>query len=156
MFCKRKFLPAILFSLFLMGCAEPKYVNALNQSQPEPNPQELKADCLTKFSKSGLCLSWYWEKRPISTESGSLVFKTYRLNLLDQTPVETELAGPPQVVLWMPSMGHGSTPVTTEQIDVGTFRGVNVFFIMPGDWEIRFQVKIGNEIIDETQVNIVF
>lgn len=87
---------------------------------------------------------------------GNLIFKTYRLNLLDQTPIEVDLFATPQVVLWMPSMGHGSTPTQTAWADQGTYRTTNVFFTMPGDWEIRFQVKNGSEVVDETRVRLVF
>ncbi len=48
------------------------------------------------------------------------------------------------VVLWMPSMGHGSAPTQVERaidksgnIIPGTFNVKNVYFIMGGDWEVR-------------------
>jgi hypothetical protein len=87
---------------------------------------------------------------------GSLIFKTYRLNTLDQTPIEVDLKSTPQVVLWMPSMGHGSTPSQTVRVDEGTYRTSNVFFIMPGEWEIRIQLKSGGEVTDETRITLVF
>lgn len=55
-----------------------------------------------------------------------------------------EISDVVDVVLWMPSMGHGSAPTQVERaVDAngGTLAGAykvrNVFFIMPGDWEIR-------------------
>jgi hypothetical protein len=55
------------------------------------------------------------------------------------------------IKLWMPSMGHGSSPVKISQalgtagapLD-GVFNVTNVFFVMPGEWEIRVIVKDGN------------
>lgn len=48
------------------------------------------------------------------------------------------------VVLWMPSMGHGSAPTqVVPAVDAngilipGTFLVKNMFFMMGGDWEIR-------------------
>lgn len=99
---------------------------------------------------------WYWEVKPTAQSQGSLIFKTYRLNNLDQTPVETDLAQRPEVILWMPSMGHGSTPTQTTRLDVGTYRTSQVYFVMPGEWDIRFQVKNGSEVVDATEVHIVF
>ena len=48
------------------------------------------------------------------------------------------------VVLWMPSMGHGSAPTQVERavdakgdIVPGVFNVKNVYFTMGGDWEVR-------------------
>lgn len=48
------------------------------------------------------------------------------------------------VELWMPSMGHGSSPTqVVPMMDsdarplAGMYLVTNVFFIMPGDWEVR-------------------
>ena len=48
------------------------------------------------------------------------------------------------VVLWMPSMGHGSAPTQVARATdangnniPGTFLVSNVYFMMGGDWEIR-------------------
>jgi hypothetical protein len=53
-----------------------------------------------------------------------------------------------EIVLWMPSMGHGSAPVVIEplldgqgQSVPGAFRVRNVQFIMPGDWEVRVTLR---------------
>lgn len=49
-----------------------------------------------------------------------------------------------EVVLWMPSMGHGSGPTHVERavdaqgnIVPGTFNVRNIYFIMGGEWEVR-------------------
>lgn len=147
----------ILFvGILVCGCAEPKYIKGTDATSDGTTAQESKADCSISFSQSGVCLNWFWEKKPTSSEAGSLVFKTYRLNTLDKTPIEVDLVATPQVVLWMPSMGHGSTPTQTARVDEGTYRASNVFFIMPGDWEIRFQVKNGTEVVDEANIKLVF
>lgn len=53
-----------------------------------------------------------------------------------------------EVVLWMPSMGHGSSPTQVERVvDAAgavvssTLRVRNVYFIMGGDWEVRVTLK---------------
>jgi hypothetical protein len=60
------------------------------------------------------------------------------------THKETELTDNVDVVLWMPSMGHGSAPTQVERaVDAngnilkGVFNVRNVFFIMGGEWEVR-------------------
>ncbi|OYZ18058.1 MAG: hypothetical protein B7Y39_14245 [Bdellovibrio sp. 28-41-41] len=55
-----------------------------------------------------------------------------------------ELTDNIEVVLWMPSMGHGSAPTQLERaIDAngnllaGVFNVRNVYFVMGGDWDVR-------------------
>ncbi len=61
-----------------------------------------------------------------------------------KTHQATELNDNIEVVLWMPSMGHGSAPTQVERaVDAngnifnGVFNVRNVYFIMGGDWEVR-------------------
>lgn len=41
------------------------------------------------------------------------------------------------VLLWMPSMGHGTAPVTVTQFDVNKYNVTKASFIMKGDWLVR-------------------
>ncbi len=139
--------------LFLISCAQPKYVSENNIANNN-SAYDAGSDCSIQFKGSQMCLSWYWEKKPTSTDAGSFIFKTYRLNTLDATAIELNPVSGPQVLLWMPSMGHGSTPTQTVQLDVGTYRAENVFFIMPGEWEMKFQIKDGDIVRDEAIILI--
>ncbi len=147
---------SILISLSWMGCARPKYVQESTDSNNGSFEQGTKANCSITFSQSHLCLSWYWEQKPTSKEMGSLIFKTYRLNTFDQTSVPVDMPIVPTLVLWMPGMGHGSTPTQTTRLDVGTYRASRVFFIMPGEWNLQFQVQNGNDVTDEAKVSFTF
>lgn len=46
------------------------------------------------------------------------------------------------VALWMPDMGHGSSPVTLTQFGVNKYKVTQAFFIMPGHWEVRVNFKL--------------
>lgn len=144
--------------LFVTACAQPKYettgkTNPSGTDDPSNRDQKV-SDCEIKFRSSHYCLSWKWEKVPTSKDFGSLVFKVYRGNIYDDTPVLADLPSQPSVMLWMQSMGHGSSPTNVSRLDIGTYRAANVFFIMPGDWEFHFQVKDGANVLDEAVVNI--
>lgn len=144
MFGKHRFVVLFLglhFVGLLVGCAQPKYVQESGATENKIAQEENKADCSILFAESKNCLTWYWEKKPTSSQPGSLIFKIFRQNQFDQTPIELDTLQVPEVVLWMPGMGHGSSPTQTTLLDVGTYRASNVFFIMPGQWEIRFSVK---------------
>lgn len=56
----------------------------------------------------------------------------------------TEIADAVEVVLWMPSMGHGSSPTLVERVldengnvVIGAYRVSDMFFLMAGTWEVR-------------------
>lgn len=148
-------LLASLVVLFSLGCAEPRYEIVNSEANPgETLGQAAEADCTVRFNVSGHCLSWKWEKKPTASESGTLVFKTYRPNLFDGTPVQVD--ADVALILWMPSMGHGSAPTTVSRLDVGTYRADEVYFIMPGEWDLRFQIISENAVKDEAVVQIVF
>ena len=151
-----KFYVTLLLLFVLLSCAQPKYIKNEGPSSPNSLQQEGQADCSLQLSSSKICVSWKWEVLPTASTMGSLILKTYRLNMFDQTALETDLESLPVLVLWMPSMGHGSTRTSTERLDTGTYRIQKVFFVMPGNWDLKFQVIKDAEIIDEATSSIVF
>jgi hypothetical protein len=140
----------------LQGCAQPRYETNPDRGElGMPAAQSERAtDCPLKLTNTRLCVSWHWEQRPSSSQSGSIVFKVYRGNVLDDTPVLVDSSRTADLLLWMPSMGHGSTPTQVQRLDVGTYRASNVFFIMPGDWELRFQFKEADQVADEATAQV--
>lgn len=144
-----------LFAAALSSCARPKYevVTAPSPQQTPAKPGDPAAApaCEIQFSVSGLCVEWQWEQSPTASQPGSLQFRIYQL-ANDGTETAPDLSLLPAVVLWMPSMGHGSTPVAVEKVTGSEYRGSNVFFIMPGAWEIKFQFKNGDVVEDEAVV----
>ena len=145
----------LIFLLLSVGCAQPKYEKAPSAPGAESTQAQSISDCEPRFQKSGHCLLWKWEKMPTSATMGKLVFKIARPNLLDGTAIPVQVTEVPRVVLWMPSMGHGSTPTVVEAVDVGSFRVNNVFFVMPGDWEVRFQVRADDGELDEAVLDLL-
>lgn len=127
--------------IFLSSCAKPNYVDDQTQKL-----ERITTDCKLYFQKENLCLETEWESFPTEDSFGSLLlsFTDFNDRDLNISP-ETEL----NVVLWMPSMGHGSSPVNLNEIKDGAYRASDVFFIMPGEWEIRYQLKDGDKIVEE-------
>lgn len=144
-----KYLYGIL--ILLAGCADPTYLPSNTNSAQN---QQQEASCALAFKNSGVCIDWKWEKMPTESEMGTFYFKTYRKNTVDGSAILFDQASVPHILLWMPSMNHGSSPVSTGQEDTGTYRAKNVFFIMPGEWEIKFQIKEGNQVVDEAIVTL--
>jgi hypothetical protein len=97
-----------------------------------------------------------WQAMPNETAYGSFTFKTFRPNAADGSPIPVDPPGTIAVVLWMPSMGHGSAPLAINKLDVGTFSASNVFFTMKGDWQIIFQLKSAGAVQDQAIIPITF
>ena len=139
------------------SCTQPKYVksewNENQQSLAKPTG-EITSDCTIKFKNSETCLTWSWEVKPTDSQTGSLIFKIFRKNKLDASNIYLTPNGEVKLKLWMPEMGHGSSPTQIEMIDIGTFRARSVFFVMPGLWELKFQVWSDQVLSDEAMVNV--
>lgn len=132
--------------MILFGCAKPHYVSGL-----EGKIDGIKGDCGLLFSSEDICLKTNWIDKPSESTYGAMELTFTAKNdpsrFID--PVNS-----PFILLWMPSMGHGSSPVTLERTDVGRFKATEIFFIMPGPWEIRYQLKNGQNVVEEKIQNI--
>lgn len=146
----------LLLGVLVGACAKPKYAPDTGRREGKPDATGAPLECQARFKSSGLCLTWAWEQEPTSNSPGRLIFKTFQWSPGEQGALKTDTASVPDVVLWMPSMGHGSSPTHTVRIETGTYQSSKVFFVMPGEWEIRFQVKNGTEILDEARIQYTF
>jgi hypothetical protein len=143
----------LTLSLALLGCAERRYLNPTSNGGGGTIEQKLSG-CMSTFS-GGQCVSFAFEGEPVDGKLVTFLFKVFRKNNGDGSPVPIDLPGDIDVVLWMPSMGHGSSPVTVEKLDVGTYRASRVFFSMKGDWDLRFQLKVGGDVRDQAIISII-
>ena len=75
-----------------------------------------------------------------------------RLNLFDEGDVgsDSEVA----VALWMPAMGHGSSPVTVGPQGGGVYSVSKAYFIMPGTWDVRVQIKKNHQLFEQAVVSV--
>ena len=128
--------------LLLTACAEPKYVR--KDGPQKSTLAQQKADF-----PSGQAVWLAWEKFPTDQDFGSFVIKLGRMNKADQTAIPEDWDGVVEVELFMPAMGHGSSPVSVQRVDTGTYRATEVFFTMPGDWEIRIQRKKNGSLVEQ-------
>jgi hypothetical protein len=114
------------------------------------------AACPLSFSKSGLCASLTWTSGPSAETMNSFVLKFWKKTGADQNGPYSNPTQTVFVKLWMPSMGHGSSPVTLQhQQDAthtdltGKFEASNVYFVMPGAWDLHVQLKDGTTVVEE-------
>ena len=100
------------------------------------------ANCENYFPENDLCYDLEWIEGPHAYSESQFKIKFWKESSHGShvliTPENLEIR------LWMPSMNHGSRPVSLEENGIGKFYVTNVFFIMGGDWEV--QMKINDEI----------
>lgn len=113
---------------------------------------ENKPDAVLSFAAGEYQAQLFWEIGP--QQGAESVLLIHFLNA--QTLQPTELPFDLSVKLFMPSMGHGSSPTKIEKVVdangrelAGVYRVRKVYFMMAGDWEIRVAIK--NTSYSETQ-----
>lgn len=161
----------VLMSLLIANCARPKYKNSIESNPPTAlgevpstpensisndtdltTPGNPQATCELKFPISELCIEWSWTQKPSSNdEYGTIQLRTFNLSN-NGDRVYTDSQSAPKFILWMPSMGHGSSPTVVTRQDIGKYLIEKVLFIMDGAWEFRIRVKLDDGQIDEVKV----
>lgn len=141
----------LIWMLQILSCAKPKspqlQENLLCQAEGNTKPNQ--DICNYYWKNLQMCMNWSWQVPASSSQKGSMLIKMTRPHRVDQTPVLQDLDYDLVVTLWMPSMGHGSLPTRIRKVDVGSWLIENIFFTMPGDWEIRLAWKENTQIKDE-------
>jgi hypothetical protein len=133
----------------IVACSHPRYPAESGRGGQAAEPK--LAECTAKFA-NGACVGMEWEAPPTEAEYASFVFTLF--NETSDGPVRFEPGRAPVVVLWMPGMGHGSSPVTVERLPDGNYRASKVFFSMRGRWDIRIQLKEGNAVVDQAVIGL--
>lgn len=125
MLMRRLFLIASIL-VALISCARPDYISQEELQQQRKSSEE----CSFIFPRNQICARATWANTPSSHEAGELTVQ-----------LSPDFAGSLTGLLWMPSMGHGSAPVQIEKTAPGIYRISRIYFIMPGDWEVRLFLK---------------
>ena len=121
--------------------------------------------CAILFKKLGLCgeLSWVISPQPVEMitekDKAELSFTLCpRAQKFKKEAHQDRWSGVDalHVRLWMPSMGHGSRPtqvqLISEEHGCRKYRVENLYFTMMGDWEIQFEIKRGQKVLDQAKV----
>lgn len=116
------------------------------------NPMLSESEVLAfKKTNSSFVISWVdGPKRGMS----KFIMKTWKNDLGTMNGPYQDLPKSLNVFIWMPSMGHGSSPVRLKKINDGEYEVSDVNFIMGGKWEVKFQLKDGSHVFDETVVSL--
>lgn len=125
----RLFWTLTITCMMLSACRSPLLYHRMEG--PPPAALDLVGgSCVT-----GLCYQLRWVTGPTTSGPDEFEIKIESMTSDSQLSVE----------LWMPDHGHGSAPVEIEALGSGVFRVREVYFIMPGFWELRFNWHSDND-----------
>ncbi|MBS1960658.1 MAG: FixH family protein [Bdellovibrionales bacterium] len=150
----------LLFSGALLACDSP-LLDHVNANDVVREPLREAGDCPIAFPVHKLCASWTWDRMPTDSDLGTAQLRFWKA---DVGTVNGPFVDPHHEVfvkLWMPAMGHGSSPVTTEaRVDAsgakipGLYDASKVFFVMPGKWEIWVQLKTAGQVHEQAKLDV--
>jgi hypothetical protein len=148
----------------VMGCLSPILTHAeiSNKAKTERVGESNSiADCDVTFKAQGLCASMDWVTYPKEGEMGEFTLRFWQLGKGNASGPYSDPAFPVFVRLWMPTMGHGSSPVETSPfLDSsglaipGVYSVKHVFFVMRGGWEIQVQLQNGTQVVEQASFPI--
>ena len=125
---------------------------------PVSTPLQVKdtTGCALEFKKIDLCVSLTWEHKPSGDEKGEFTLHFWKKSEGTEHGPYVTPSLKVAVKLFMPSMGHGSSPVKiAAKTDAGgtaipgVFSVTEVFFVMEGKWQIQIQLKDGTDVQDQ-------
>ena len=144
----------LLSLLFLVtSCGESPLFNHKMEGDFSLTNTALSESESLKFKKTDYSFSISWQEGPQMGES-RFILKSWKKDAGTLNGPYQDLDKALHIFLWMPTMGHGSAPVKITKIAAGEYEVSSVHFIMGGKWEIKFQLKSGNQVFDEVVVPI--
>jgi hypothetical protein len=149
-----KLLKLVFLSLFLSSCGEsPLWNHAMENNGLKKDSNEQVAESF-KFSKTKFSFTLDWITGPIKGES-KFILKSWHEDLGSLSGPYQDLPNDLHIYLWMPDMGHGSSPVKIKKLGTGEYEVNSIYFIMGGKWEIYFQLlKNKVDVLDEVVLPI--
>lgn len=156
---KKIFLVGV--ALVLTACAQPKKEEP-KSSKDRPTGTTEGQSSENKFDYTNLQFVWRWQRDPFNDTEGVMFVRFYIPSVIDGFLEPANVPGSFQLQLWMPDMGHGSVDTIVEhQKDpagnevVGAYKIRNIYFIMPGKWELRFQLVAEGAVRDTHTITLV-
>lgn len=112
----------VLCVVFCISCQSP----LLNHKKADEVQSGVRARA---GCQSATCHVLEWLDSPSLSNASS-----FKLQLMTDLVLEGANL---KVELWMPDHGHGSAPVTVTRVNSHEFIASEIYFIMPGLWEVR-------------------
>lgn len=147
----RTLLITLLF--ILVSCGESPLFNHEMEKNFSRENFSLSQSVVYEFQKSNYSFSIDWTEGPLKGES-KFILRTWNKTTGTLSGPFKDVPNTLHIFLWMPSMGHGSSPVKITKLGDGEYEVSNVYFIMGGAWQIKFQILSSGKVVDETVISL--
>lgn len=138
----------ITLSFLLAGCGDSPFLDdSKSDNQAQKNIEDLQAKLF--FKKNNLRLDFYWSQAPVIADESKIL-----LILVNELGTPADPEGKLSSKIWMPSMGHGSYPISVTRLRTGVYELSEIFFTMEGYWDIHFQIYKAGELSEEVRWGI--
>jgi hypothetical protein len=158
---KKAFAALAVLSFSSLACGNSPLFNHATASRTTANPptdrgSAPQGDCPLAFPKSGLCASITWDSALTSDAENTATLRFWDSNTGSEAgPYRNiDADGEAAVALWMPAMGHGSSPVTVTAQGGGVYSVTKAYFIMPGAWDVRVQIKKNHQLFEQAVASV--
>ena len=136
-----------LFLLFfLISCGDSPFVDDLKDTSVS-GQSSLNSTYYLAQSRTNVELRWQIGPIVYDENIAIVLLRDTQGRLVDFS------TGSLNLKLWMPSMGHGSYPVTVERLSQGVYKASEIFFTMPGDWEIQIQHLVDGNVFESSVIS---
>ncbi len=133
----------ILLTLFLLsGCGKSPLFNKLEKTKDEISGGMLLSERLPVIKRS---FDLKWVVSPTLDDLSSFEI---------EFDASLEADHSVHAYLWMPDMGHGSSPIEITSSDSLHYTFSELAFIMPGLWVLHLEILKNNQVIDQWQKSI--
>lgn len=132
----------LLLTLTLLSCGKSPLLNKVKNASSEVTGGILLSE---NFPNEKLGFSMNWTVPPGLEELSSFDLKLARPLNQNQTL---------NIYIWMPDMGHGSSPVDIKQLNSTDYVVSEIAFIMPGLWVLHVEILENNQVVDQWQKSI--
>ena len=131
-----------LFTLTLLSCGKSPLLNKVSNNLNEITGGILLSE---QFPNEKLGFSLNWIVVPGLDDLSSFDLKLARPLSQNQTL---------NIYIWMPDMGHGSSPVEINQLNSTDYAVSEIAFIMPGLWVLHVEILENNQVVDQWKKSI--
>ena len=128
--------------LLLASCGDSPFLDDPIENETSPQVQNLQGKYV--FKSEGLNFNFYLKNSILIGEEVKFL-----IIFTNKDGIPTSPKAKFNLKLWMPNMGHGSFPTTVHEAGIGVFEISEIFFTMPGRWDIHFQLMDLNEKVKE-------
>lgn len=110
-------------------------------------------ECPLFYPRADLCASITWDVAPTNEIDGELTLRFWSASEGTPSGPYVQPSQTPFVKLWMPDMGHGSSPVKLA-LEGDAYKAVDVHFVMGGNWEVWVQLKNASTVVEQAKIDV--